>query len=188
MGGINAAIDASILILPIRMVWMLHMNLKQRLAICGVFALGLVGVAVSIARVVYLGTKGFEGGALAFAIWSTAEMAVGLICACLPVMRPLWTKAIGRWIGAGRGAIRRKSQGYAKHSGSITDASATLVEDKDFRMRHDGQGGYGFGRADKDGAVELSELKPLPPVYANRTPLRLSRLNFPSGDENPRKG
>ena len=42
MGFINAALDFSILLMPIRMVWSLKMSRKQKIAISGVFALGLL--------------------------------------------------------------------------------------------------------------------------------------------------
>ena len=32
-----------------------------------------------------------DGGGIAFACWSTAEAAVALLCACLPILRPLCT-------------------------------------------------------------------------------------------------
>ena len=41
-GFINALIDSAILVLPIRMVWSLQMPQKQKLAICGVFGLGML--------------------------------------------------------------------------------------------------------------------------------------------------
>ena len=50
------------------------------------------GTAVSIARAAALASPDlFTKGMIRFAIWSTVEPAVALICACLPVMRPLFT-------------------------------------------------------------------------------------------------
>ncbi|KAL6719812.1 hypothetical protein ACLMJK_001733 [Lecanora helva] len=96
IGFINALIDLLILILPVRMVWTLQMPVKRRLAVCGIFALGLTGVAVSTARAVAI-LKGNVGngtpaGAVSFAIWSTTEAAVALLCACLPLLRPIVNK------------------------------------------------------------------------------------------------
>lgn len=42
MGYNNAAIDLVILVLPIRMVWTLQMTRRQKVAVGGVFALGLM--------------------------------------------------------------------------------------------------------------------------------------------------
>lgn len=44
MGYLNAAIDLTILVLPIRMVWILQMERRQKMAIGGVFGLGLMYV------------------------------------------------------------------------------------------------------------------------------------------------
>lgn len=41
-GAFNAAIDLAILVLPIRTVWGLHLPSKQKLAVCGIFSLGLM--------------------------------------------------------------------------------------------------------------------------------------------------
>ena len=49
-GFINAFIDLLVLLLPVRMVWNLQLPVKRRLAVGGIFGLGAIGVAVSIAR------------------------------------------------------------------------------------------------------------------------------------------
>ena len=50
------------------------------------------GVAVSLARAITLRSPNlFRQGIIVLAVWSTTECAVALICACLPVMRPLFT-------------------------------------------------------------------------------------------------
>lgn len=42
MGWLNAAIDFAILLLPVRIVWTLRLPTKQKLAVCGIFGLGLL--------------------------------------------------------------------------------------------------------------------------------------------------
>ena len=41
-GGLNAAIDLSILLLPIPMVWQLKMERRQKIAVTGILWLGLL--------------------------------------------------------------------------------------------------------------------------------------------------
>ena len=53
-GFINAVIDSAILVLPLRMVWLLQMDRKQKVAICGVFGLGLMCVLLVSAAERYL--------------------------------------------------------------------------------------------------------------------------------------
>ena len=38
-----------------------------------------------------------DGGGVAFACWSTTEAAVALLCACLPVLRPIFKGAYARF-------------------------------------------------------------------------------------------
>lgn len=42
MGYLNALIDFLILLLPIRMVWMLQLPVQRRLAVSGIFGLGMM--------------------------------------------------------------------------------------------------------------------------------------------------
>lgn len=45
-GTFNAVIDSVILVLPIHTVWGLHLPRKQKVAVCGVFLLGLMYAAL----------------------------------------------------------------------------------------------------------------------------------------------
>ena len=49
-GFINAALDLALLVLPLRTVWLLQMSQKQKVAICGVFGLGLMYVSSTTVR------------------------------------------------------------------------------------------------------------------------------------------
>ncbi|KAL8933731.1 MAG: hypothetical protein Q9211_005624 [Gyalolechia sp. 1 TL-2023] len=110
-GFVNALVDVYVLLLPIKMVWNLKMTNKRKILVCGLFSLGLLGVAVSIARAIALlhidanpgmpeflakfcfeRTDGITDSiSIALFCWSTAEAAVALICACLPMQRPLFS-------------------------------------------------------------------------------------------------
>lgn len=41
-GILNAVLDLTLLLLPVRMVWGLHMPRKQKIAVSGIFLLGLM--------------------------------------------------------------------------------------------------------------------------------------------------
>ena len=91
------------------------MNWKRKVGVCMVFGLGMLAVAVSIARAVYIGTTGSSdtgAGGFAFITWSITEPAVGLICACLPISRPLYRLGVGK-IGAGWAKLRNKRSGIS---------------------------------------------------------------------------
>ncbi|KAL8676911.1 MAG: hypothetical protein Q9186_006608 [Xanthomendoza sp. 1 TL-2023] len=99
-GFINAAVDILVLLLPTRMVWTLQMQTKRKILVCILFAFGLLGVAVSLARAIaLLQTDTKPGsGSVAIACWSTAEAAVALLCANLPMQRPLFSRAYDKVI------------------------------------------------------------------------------------------
>ncbi|KAJ5588538.1 hypothetical protein N7537_011216 [Penicillium hordei] len=88
----NLIIDAVILALPIPMVLQLQLRLSQKLSILGIFLLGGFVCVASIMRVVTLNI--FENDDISYSImeaatWTFVEPCVGIICACLPTMRPL---------------------------------------------------------------------------------------------------
>ncbi|MCJ1453226.1 hypothetical protein MMC28_003572 [Mycoblastus sanguinarius] len=135
MGFLNALIDFLILLLPIYPVWTLQMSSKRKMAVTGLFGLGIIAVAVSIARAVILLSPNFlSTGLPAFTIWSTTEPAVGLMCACLPCLRPLFTKTYAK-ISALRGP-RVNTQGLTLGSRDVVigffkeEASTTTTTSK----------------------------------------------------------
>ena len=199
MGAINALIDLTILLLPIRMVCTLQMSRKQKYLICSVFALGLIAVAVSIARAVYIATQGFKSGAFAFVIWSTTEPAVGLICACLPVMRPLYTTGLRKFSSSWAFSWTRSwtrsrksslfpSSGYSKDLSNATTAVDKSIDktqvgepETSWYSHHPAKSSRGSSKHDTSN-LSLSISKPLPPIY----PERRSSRSLPHYASSPR--
>ncbi|KOS38776.1 hypothetical protein ACN38_g10398 [Penicillium nordicum] len=88
----NLLIDVVILALPIPMVFQLQLRLSQKLTVLGIFLLGGFVCVASVMRVVTLNI--FENDDISYSImeaatWTFVEPCVGIICACLPTMRPL---------------------------------------------------------------------------------------------------
>ncbi|MCJ1439411.1 hypothetical protein MMC27_008805 [Xylographa pallens] len=90
--ALNIASDIMILMLPMPIVWHLHIQNSQKLAISSIFLLGGFVCIASVIRYTYLKevipvdvtyTNVLPG------IWSLIELSTGLICACLPAMRPV---------------------------------------------------------------------------------------------------
>ncbi|KAI7088873.1 hypothetical protein KC356_g2985 [Hortaea werneckii] len=91
-----ACIDVGLLIVPIPLVWKLQMHLRKRLAVVGIFLLaGFVAVA-SIVRIIMLqrNTQSHDPvwTIAPVYIWSSVEPFVGIICACLPTLSPLFKR------------------------------------------------------------------------------------------------
>ncbi|KAI4142318.1 MAG: hypothetical protein LQ341_003249, partial [Variospora aurantia] len=92
---INTVLNTALLVLPMPMIWNLHTSRKHKMALTLIFALGC-----AIART-YLTSRAINDPSTILweqapaVILSFAEPCVGIICACLPVMRPLLAASKG---------------------------------------------------------------------------------------------
>ncbi|KAJ6078813.1 hypothetical protein N7467_008566 [Penicillium canescens] len=91
--SMNIATDVSLLLLPMPLLSKLQLPRMQKLALMGVFAIGILVVITSILRLSSLrqvakstDTSYSNVGA---AYWTAAECNVAIICSCLPVLRPI---------------------------------------------------------------------------------------------------
>ncbi|OAL47140.1 hypothetical protein IQ07DRAFT_130494 [Pyrenochaeta sp. DS3sAY3a] len=91
--------DVVILVLPIPMVLSVRMETKKKLAVIAMLGLGAAVCAVSITRVV--ATYSIAGEYLKHPddviyytapvfFWTNIELSLGVVCACLPTLRPIW--------------------------------------------------------------------------------------------------
>ncbi|KAL8837755.1 MAG: hypothetical protein Q9170_002406 [Blastenia crenularia] len=105
--------DIVILALPLPCIWALQMSVRRKLAVCGIFLLGALTVGAGIAkiaifyRVLNQAQAGPDDPALLAALdisygqtplvyWPFIESSVGIIGACLPLLRPLFAGAASR--------------------------------------------------------------------------------------------
>ncbi|KAL2863497.1 uncharacterized protein BJX67DRAFT_260617 [Aspergillus lucknowensis] len=96
--SMHIATDLAILIIPIPALATLELPRKQRIALISIFALGGFVCVTSICRLVSL-KKISESSDPTYdnvgaAAWSSIECNVGIICACLPTLRPLVSRII----------------------------------------------------------------------------------------------
>ncbi|KAK5108700.1 hypothetical protein LTR62_008105 [Meristemomyces frigidus] len=99
----NVVTDGLLLILPIPYVWSLHAPVAQRLAVAGMFLLGCFVSVVSLVRLsVFMGldlsSPNVTYNLSDVFIWSLVEVQVGIICACIPSLRPaVRILGLGKW-------------------------------------------------------------------------------------------
>ncbi|KAI3331709.1 hypothetical protein HD806DRAFT_478092 [Xylariaceae sp. AK1471] len=121
----NVVTDVVMLVLPIPVVWHLHIDKKQKLALTGIFLLGSVGLVASIIRltVTYRVTALSDGtwDSADIAMWSLVETGVYLIAACLPVLRPLYLSVIKSVSSIARTVLTTKSHSTSSQS-RVTDS------------------------------------------------------------------
>ncbi|KAF4438751.1 integral membrane PTH11 [Fusarium acutatum] len=101
MQNINIAYDSLtvftdflIFVLPLKSIWGLNMNRSKKIGIIVSFCFGFITCFIALARVVF--THGYQWKNLydEGTLWSLAgvEPVAGIICACLPGLRPLMPK------------------------------------------------------------------------------------------------
>ncbi|KAI7759277.1 hypothetical protein LZL87_008654 [Fusarium oxysporum] len=101
MQNINIAYDSLtvftdflIFVLPLKSIWGLNMNRGKKIGIIISFCFGFITCFIALARVVF--THGYQWKNLydEGTLWSLAgvEPVAGIICACLPGLRPLLPK------------------------------------------------------------------------------------------------
>ncbi|KAJ4992001.1 hypothetical protein SVAN01_02596 [Stagonosporopsis vannaccii] len=96
--AINIVTDFVIILLPMPVIRRLQLGKRQKSALIGIFAVGGFVCIVSILRLQSLvaisNSKDQSYDNPAAATWSSVETNVGIICSCLPLLRPLMT----RWL------------------------------------------------------------------------------------------
>ncbi|PGH12853.1 hypothetical protein AJ80_06562 [Polytolypa hystricis UAMH7299] len=94
--GLNIVSDFALLILPIPFVLKLQVSKRRKITLIMVLSLGFLTCLVSILRLhsLYIFHQSpdptWEQPAAAY--WSGMELNMGIICACLPTLRPLFGK------------------------------------------------------------------------------------------------
>ncbi|KAL1604240.1 hypothetical protein SLS59_004034 [Nothophoma quercina] len=96
--AINITTDFAIIILPMPVIRRLQLGKRQKSALIGIFGVGGFVCIVSILRLQSLvaisnsSDQSYDNPAAA--TWSSVESNVGIICSCLPLLRPLMTKCL----------------------------------------------------------------------------------------------
>ena len=96
-GAINTLEDILVNILPIPVVYKLNMPYRQRIGIVVLLSLGGIATVMGGVRTFYI-WKSLVGSwdepwyAYPLFIAATLEIDLGIICACVPALKPLWVK------------------------------------------------------------------------------------------------
>ncbi|KAJ5123117.1 hypothetical protein N7448_009214 [Penicillium atrosanguineum] len=91
--SMNIATDVTLLALPMPLLVQLQLPRVQKIALMGVFAMGILVVITSILRLsslqVVAQSTDTSYSNVGAAYWTAAECNVAIICACLPFLRPI---------------------------------------------------------------------------------------------------
>ncbi|KAI0841196.1 hypothetical protein F5Y06DRAFT_308112 [Hypoxylon sp. FL0890] len=120
--AINIALDLSVIILPLPELFGLSLSLRKRLQIIAMFAVGFFITIVSIVRLYSLiqfgNTTNLTQDYVETGYWSTIEVPVGIICACMPAVRSLFSIALPKIFGTTRAGIGSTYNSYGASSGN----------------------------------------------------------------------
>ncbi|KAI2462840.1 hypothetical protein F4781DRAFT_418771 [Annulohypoxylon bovei var. microspora] len=99
----NILADTMIIALPIPMLWNLKLSLLRKLGLIALFLVAAVTTVISLLRCIYnshIDPKDATWNFITVAILSTVEVSVGVCCACMPVIYPLFRLLSGRRIAS----------------------------------------------------------------------------------------
>ncbi|KAI9670079.1 MAG: hypothetical protein M1829_004806 [Trizodia sp. TS-e1964] len=90
LSGITIVFDCIIFFLPIPILAKVNINLRRKIALMGVFLLGLFTTVCSVMRMVQIITIAINGNSTMLVLWGTIELNVGITLTCIPTLTPLF--------------------------------------------------------------------------------------------------
>ncbi|RAH48924.1 putative integral membrane protein (Pth11) [Aspergillus brunneoviolaceus CBS 621.78] len=112
----NLFSDIITLALPIRLCWSLQTTLKQKVLLMMVLMMGSFACVIAIVRIVTMMPFIHDGDLtwykVTLAKWAMVEINVGIICACLPVLRPLLLQLAPHIFGGSKVSSAGKPRGH----------------------------------------------------------------------------
>ncbi|CZR54207.1 uncharacterized protein PAC_04090 [Phialocephala subalpina] len=122
-GFINLFMDLVVLVLPLPLLWSLQAPLRQRIALCLIFCVGIFVCVCSIIRLKIWYQVSGDGNRnnpdsswtrVDITDWSAIEYCTGLICASLPHLKPLFAKIMPGFLSTARETRSHELYGYNK--------------------------------------------------------------------------
>ncbi|KAI8941917.1 hypothetical protein NX059_000032 [Plenodomus lindquistii] len=172
--GVNILADIWILILPITTLLKVQRPTREKVALVGIFSLGVFSCIASIVRLysirIYTESKDPFYDSVPVNLWSMVELNMGILCASIPSLKVLFSKA-QRQRTTKNGTYQFHSRGfssvdrYGKHSGNISAVEIHGLKDlesggtrSDLQRREPHVGGAGLGNDSDAGqhAVQLN--------------------------------
>ncbi|KAG2418892.1 hypothetical protein HFD88_001994 [Aspergillus terreus] len=90
LAGTSLGFDVIIIALPMPVLWQLQLRLRQKIALVGLFALGFFITIIQIFRIFTIKNLKTYTDSEPILLWSTIEISLGVIIACIPTYGPLF--------------------------------------------------------------------------------------------------
>ncbi|OIW31088.1 hypothetical protein CONLIGDRAFT_630986 [Coniochaeta ligniaria NRRL 30616] len=92
--SVSVLTDVVFALLPVPMLWKVQMNWKVKMAVGAILSLGIFAAIAAIVKITFLTNYGQHGDFLFdssdLTIWTTVEICVAIIAACIPCLKPLF--------------------------------------------------------------------------------------------------
>ncbi|KAK7427020.1 hypothetical protein QQZ08_006447 [Neonectria magnoliae] len=170
-----AVVDFFFAIFPWIFIWGLNMKYKEKITIAGSMSFGVIAGVCGIVRTYEVATGFTENYTLdtvPLIIWSAAEMAITLVCVGIPILRPLYRRAV-------HGSNFSTDRYYKKHSkgsdgqsysmGRMPQSSGANESNRGFPNADPKLGIRGPGTITRIAGDNQSDESILGPEYRNHT-------------------
>ncbi|KAJ6134358.1 hypothetical protein N7523_000680 [Penicillium sp. IBT 18751x] len=104
-GTLNLVTDLMVMALPIPHIWKLQLSLSKKIALCGVFSVGLLVSIISIIRLKSLMDIDFSDITYSVqmgVMWTTIEPELAIICANMPFLKTILSRMVPGLFSTGR--------------------------------------------------------------------------------------
>ncbi|KUJ24397.1 uncharacterized protein LY89DRAFT_776523 [Mollisia scopiformis] len=128
---VSVLTDFAVLIIPMPLMWVLHLPLRRRLRVIGLLGAGGLAVAASVARLVMLLRTGDSPDrtitTVDISLLGVAETSIGLICATLPALNVLFSRYVVEGRSKGMDLELGKKRTGSGREGGRVDKDASLL-------------------------------------------------------------
>ncbi|KAF7556822.1 hypothetical protein G7Z17_g1133 [Cylindrodendrum hubeiense] len=155
--GFSIATDLIILFMPMALVYQLQIQRAQKAALVIVFALGGFVVVTSCLRVTTIDIAATTNDLtydISSTMWTVIEMNVAIVCACLPMIRPVIVKLFPKLMPKSSSNQKYGPQSYGTKS-FMTHSQPR--GDKNEWIQIDGSGGIPLNAVKKPGSTGSEE-------------------------------
>ncbi|KAK5655401.1 hypothetical protein OQA88_5671 [Cercophora sp. LCS_1] len=123
----NILTDVTVFLVPLPALGSLNLRKAQKIILLGIFSLGFFTCAISIIRIQYLRlSPDVTWDNVESSCWSISELCSGIICCCLPTLRPLLVKFVPSMGSTNRSGANYKKQSYGRDGVSGNSSSGRM--------------------------------------------------------------
>ncbi|KAK7417219.1 hypothetical protein QQZ08_011698 [Neonectria magnoliae] len=155
--GFSIATDIIVLFMPMALVYQLQIQRAQKVALVIVFALGGFVVVTSCLRVTTIDIAASTNDLtydVSSTMWTIIEMNVAIVCACLPMIRPVIVKLFPKLMP--KSSSNNQKYGPTSY-GTKSFMTHSQARDKNEWIQIDGNGGIPLQPVKKPGSTGSEE-------------------------------